>query len=160
MKKSIYSLLILFCVCLLCVCLVGCNSSSPTEKEAVNSPADTTPEIEDTTEETAPMDIDSFLSALESDIKWALGPRDKIEEISINDTELYIKIMLERNDHTIGRFTSVTDKVLALEDGFDFWDSVTVDFGSLGYITKTKDDIIIDGDTSHFSVEETDIIKN
>ena len=105
------------------------------------------------------MDSETFLATVKKDVPWALGPRDRIEDISIEDRNLLLLIYLTQNDHTVERFTGITDHILQIEEGYDLWDTVTVDFGSLGYITKTKDDIFSDDKGAHFSVDKSDIVK-
>ena len=70
-----------------------------------------------------------------------------------------LSIYLSTNDHTVGRFTGITDHILKIEEGYDLWDTVTVDFGNLGSITKSKDDIFTDSKGAHFNVEKSDIVK-
>ena len=75
------------------------------------------------------------------------------------DKNLIIFIYLTQNDHTVERFIGITDHILEIKDGYDLWDTITVDFCSLVSITKAKDDIYTDAKGAHFSVDKTDIVK-
>lgn len=103
-------------------------------------------------------DEDAFISDLNFSIRGLLRPRDRIDEISINNKSLLIKMSLSRTDKTIEQFSGVFEKVLEVQKGYELWDSITVDFGSLGRITKTKADIVNDG-SQHFVIDKSDIIK-
>ena len=139
------------------------NRSGIRKETTLDSGKDSEPEtIKDTTSETAQtevMDKETFLVAVKEDIRWALGPRDEIEDVAFEDRDLTILITLERNDHTLEHFIGITDHILEIEEGYDLWDTIIVDFGSLGSITKSKDDIFTDSKGIHFSVEKSDIIK-
>lgn len=144
------------------VCLVD-NRTGTTKETTPDSDKESEQEtMEGSTNETAQTDVmdnETFFATVKDEIRWALGPRDRIEDISIEDNNLKLLIYLSQNDNTVGRFTGITDHILKIEDGYDLWDTVTVDFGSLGYITKSKDDIFSDEKGMHFSVDKSDIVK-
>lgn len=135
-----------------------------TVQEATQDTGEEEPEtIQDSTSgttQTNVMDNETFLAIAKEDIPWALGPRDRIEDISIEDKNLILFIYLTQNDHTVERFIGITDHILEIKDGYDLWDTITVDFGSLGSITKSKDDIYTDAKGAHFSVDKTDIVTS
>ena len=83
-------------------------------------------------------------------------PRDECKTVTIEDRTLRLEIYLTRNDKLIERYTDISDAVLAIESGYDWWDTLVIDFGNLGVVTKTKDDLV-DG---HFEVSKDDFIKN
>ena len=172
MKKIVIFIIVL----LQCLCLVACGSvssfekeESPTqdEKEAISeSSIEPEPALETIAPATVvnspvpePLNNDSFIETVRSNIRRSLGPRDKINDITIENKELRISISLERNDVILSRFASVTEHILTIEDGYDLWDTITIDFGSLGHITKTKDDIDISENVPRFIVDASDIAK-
>ena len=103
-------------------------------------------------------DEEAFKQDVHDAITGALHLRDKINEISIDNKNLYISMSLAQSDKVIDEFSDVFNGVLKLKNGYDFWDSITVDFASLGKVVKSKDDIIEEGGT-RFIIEQTDIIK-
>lgn len=132
------------------------NVDSATSKPEIASET-TSPEPNEKTER---MNEETFIEIVEDDIRLALAPRDEIKSVELKDRTLYIDISLENNGVTLKRFSHVTDKILLITEGYDFWDTVTVDFGSLGTITKNKDDISTEETEPHFIVSEEDIVKN
>lgn len=53
------------------------------------------------------------------------------------------------------RYSDISDAILAVESGYDWWDTLVIDFGSQGVVTKTKDDLV-DG---HFEITKDDFTK-
>lgn len=153
MKRILAIVMVLFCFC-----LVGCGDNSSSTSEADTSVQEetevTSPETTEPEEDKKTMDNDSFIAEVKSSIGMALAPRDEVEDVYFDGRDLYVIISLERRN-ALERFTGVTDKIIEIQDGYDLWDSITVDFGSEGRITKTKDDI----DGASFKVDESDIVK-
>lgn len=107
----------------------------------------------------AVMDEEALITQIEKSIFLGLGPRDKILDISLDNREILINLQLERTDTVLSRFTGVTKQILKIEEGYDLWESVTIDFGSQGHITKNKEDAIVENGEKIFEVETSDIIK-
>jgi len=73
-----------------------------------------------------------------------------ISDVRIKDKNLIIKVDLPEltdtenmsvQEITINSTSSIADPILDLTEYYDLWDSITVDFGSLGYSTNTKANI-------------------
>lgn len=73
-----------------------------------------------------------------------------ITDIRIDNKNLIIDVSLpvaaDTEDLTVEEITvnstgSIADPILDMTEYYDLWDSITVDFGSLGYSTNTKDNI-------------------
>ena len=134
------------------------ESVAPDEPESIIETI-TTPEATAIEKPTTAMTVNAFTSQIQNEIKGSLSARDKINSITLENRNLLVSVSLEKNNVTLDRFSSITDKILGIENGYELWDSITVDFGSLGYITKSKDDIVTNNKGSHFLVEKTDIVK-
>ena len=118
-----------------------------------------TPTAVPTVDITAKMDQEAFLSVLNDNVSWYLMPRDRVEKISLIDRKLVINIHLAYVDKVYDRYAGVTDYILSVRGGYDLWDSVTIDFGDRGLITKTKDDVISDENGLHFSINKNDKLE-
>lgn len=169
--KKVFAIAFLCCLVLFVVCLI----LTPTDETKIDEQKETikTPEtarqsetaqteITRITEEavqTEVMDNNAFIETITPDIKWALGTRDRIEDITLEDKKLNLIISLERNDKTLDRFSSVFNSILGTEEGYNLWDTITVDFGSQGSVTKTKTDLVNDETGDHFNVVDSDIVK-
>lgn len=148
------------------------NKSSSTQNKTNDIPEVTQLETEPATEASSepvteePSEMPKEFSnedlirfAQSHDMTWQLGPRDKILGANIEDGVLTISVQLSANDTVISRFSGMTKVLLALEEGYNLWHTITIDFGSCGVVTKTKDDVIIENGEKLFHVEKADIIK-
>jgi len=137
------------------------ESVATTEPESTVEAVTTSEAItfEEITTATTAMTVNTFTSQIQNEIKGSLSARDKINSITLENKNLLVSVSLEKNNVTLDRFSSITDKILSIENGYELWDSITVDFGNLGYITKSKDNIVTDNKGSHFLVEKADIVK-
>ena len=97
-----------------------------------------------------------YFEQIKHDAEWNMMPRDECKTVTIEDRTLRLEIYLTRTDKLLERYTDISDAILAIESGYDWWDTLVIDFGSLGIVTKTKDDLV-DG---HFEVTKDDFIKN
>lgn len=114
--------------------------------------------VETATSEESIFDEEAYISQLSSAINLAIAPRDDINEVSIENGVLFVSVTLVNNNVTLERFSSISDRILSIEDGYSYWDSIVIDFGSLGYIEKDKQDIVYEEDGNHFEITQDDII--
>lgn len=166
-KKILYTIITFACA----ITIVACGSEPVrTESEVVsvttNNSQEETEKMQEqdnneqgSEDETAEMSQDEVMAQLEKDVKWQLEPRDRVENIVLDDNELKIDIYLTKNNVTIKRYEGISEAVLATEEIYDQWETLIVDFGSLGCIVKTKDDVLYDGEKKYFEVAKEDIIE-
>ena len=97
-----------------------------------------------------------YFEQVKHDTEWQMMPRDECKTVTLEDRTLRLEIYLTRNDKLLERYKDISDAILAIESGYDWWDTLVIDFGSLGLVTKTKEELV-DG---HFEVTKDDFIKN
>lgn len=94
---------------------------------------------------------ETFVSAVEEAIQGAVNSSDEhITNVDLTDSTLTISVDLSEADTTIVpledlavvRAQSVTDVILDLEQYDDLWNKIVVDFGDVGLVSRTSDDII------------------
>lgn len=96
------------------------------------------------TEESAP--IEEITEALDGSV----GENEKITNVSISDDkDLTITVDLSQaevpfdlSDLAITRAGSITDNILDHEEYDKYWDTIIVDFGEIGAVTRSKKDIV------------------
>lgn len=92
---------------------------------------------------------DDFVNAVSLEISGAVGKDEKIEDVILDDVDLsvYVDISnadpypLTYEDLVLSRTSSITDDILKLKEYYDFWETITVDFGPYGSVKNNKDDI-------------------
>lgn len=69
---------------------------------------------------------------------------DDILTISVDLSKVYTIISIPSEDLAIAQASSITDAILELEQYDEFWNEIIIDFGDVGFISRTKDDIVED----------------
>lgn len=125
------------------------DDSTNTDNEIAVEVAEETPaEPEKTPEEL-------YFEQVKHDAEWNMMPRDECKNVTLEDRTLTLELYLTRNDKLLERYSDISDAILDIKEGYDWWDTLVLDFGSLGTVTKTKDDLV-DG---HFEITKEDFIK-
>ena len=132
------------------------NNTSENVSQTTSNIYDTTGVVEEAPSEAEKTPEELYFEQLKQDTEWQMMPRDECKNISLEDRTLTLEIYLTRKDRLSERCTDIADAILAIESGYDWWDTLVLDFGSFGVITKTKDDLV-DG---HFEIANEDFIKN
>ena len=99
-----------------------------------------------------PQDIspDKFVSEVRTAIQGAINSNEEtIADVVLKDGALCVTVDLSKanpepltiEDLAISRTGSITDAILELADYDSEWNTITVDFGDIGKITNSKDDI-------------------
>lgn len=105
---------------------------------------------EETTQEDNSARVSEYIDALKSVVNQdVIGYGETITDITLEDRTVVINVdmstadtsMFELKDIAEVDYSGITDAALEITDYDDLWDSMKVDFGELGSITKTKDDI-------------------
>jgi len=89
---------------------------------------------------------DNFLEAARTAAKDGLGDGEAIKKVELENGELCIYVDFSNADPTpftidelaVSRTSSITDEILKLKTYDASWDTITVDFGSVGRITNKK----------------------
>lgn len=150
----------------------GSNKSEPLESSSsANSVSETT---EENSKEEAINNSDSsnqpenFINDVKDSIKDAVGADEYITNVSLSDNVLTIFVDLSKADTSIVpiqdlaviRAQSITDSFLDLNQYDDLWKEIIVDFGDIGFVKRTQNDIskIITGSQTlrYFEINELD----
>lgn len=102
---------------------------------------------EDNTEDDISIDeqfVESVKVAIQDDIS---NDDEKIIDVTLNNKELRVFVDFSQKDPSpftlediaIIRTSSITDAILDLTEYMDLWDTIVVDFGSVGYIKNNKE---------------------
>lgn len=125
------------------------EESSATEKITEESTTE-----KNTEEETMIADKDispeSFVNDVEEAIQGAVGSDEYITDVVLTDDTLTISVDLSKADVTIvpledlavSRASSITDSFLELEQYDDLWNKIVIDFGNVGLVSRTSNDIV------------------
>lgn len=132
----------------------GSTSSSESSVAESTDESKEEPATETTTEErTTASDIDispeTFVSSVEESIQGAVSSDEHITDVDLTDDKLTISVDLSEADTTtisledlaVSRASSITDTILDFEQYDDFWNEITIDFGDVGLVRRTKEDI-------------------
>lgn len=114
-----------------------------------------------TNSEVEPLELspDAFVSKVSGVIDDAIASDDSIDDISLQNGNLLVVVTLgdpsplSYEDLMISRTSSITDAILSLEDYFELWDTITIDFGEHGSIQNGHDNIQNNGYGSYFQSE-------
>ena len=104
---------------------------------------------------------DKFVKDVKKVIQGSVGENETITDVVYKDRDLCVYVDFSEADPTpityedlaISRTCSITDEILALTQYYDLWDTVTVDFGDLGYIRNGKENILDSEYGLYFDVE-------
>ena len=64
---------------------------------------------------------DSFFEQVKHDAEWQMMPRDRCENVSLKDRTLKLEIYLTRTDKLLERYTGISNAILAIKSGYDWW---------------------------------------
>lgn len=90
-----------------------------------------------------------FLKNVKSVIQDQIGENESIKNIELKNNNLTIYVDLSQVDPAPltlemlaeNRTCSITDAILELDEYDSLWNTITIDFGDIGSITNSKDDI-------------------
>ena len=89
----------------------------------------------------------------------SVGENEQITGIEYNNRDLRVYVDLSQatpdpltyEDLAISRTSSITDQLLTLKGYLNLWDTITVDFGDIGYIKNPKQNIESNGYGFYFN---------
>lgn len=96
------------------------------------------------------MSEDKFVEEVKSAAQGGISSADEsIEDVVLKDENLCVYVdlgdsepsPLTMEDLAWTRTSAITDAILTLDDYDQLWNTITIDFGNIGYITNHKDDI-------------------
>lgn len=101
------------------------------------------------TETLEDISVDMFVEEIKSAIQGAVGENEKILDVIFENGDLCIYVdfsqadpkMLTLEDLALARTGSITDEILELKKYDSLWNTITVDFGEIGYIRNDKGNI-------------------
>lgn len=144
-------------------------------EENTSESNDESPELsEETIETSSPvsdsehvqLSTDDFISEVSLAIADSIDTKNEtIDNVSFDNGDLHIYVTLgdpapfTYEDLMISRTSSITDEILFLEEYFDQWETITIDFGDLGYIQNDHNNIQDDGYGAYFR-QENFVISN
>ena len=141
-KKSKIILSVVFAIWF--IILMGATNGDTTEPTN-NNP--TTEQTQSTEQETP---SDKFVSEVKTAIQGTINSdEESIVDVVLKDEDLCVTVDLSKanpepltiEDLAISRTGSITDAILELTDYDSEWNTITIDFGDIGKITNSKDDI-------------------
>lgn len=101
---------------------------------------------------------EAFISDVSAAISGSVTTgKESISGITLENRDLCVSVLisdpspLTYEDTMLVRTSSITDSILSLENYFDLWDTITVDFGEHGYIQNSQNNIHDDGYGAYFS---------
>lgn len=143
------------------------NVEKPKEADTnTDSQEKKTDEKESSTDENT--SEDEFLKDTKKAAKAGVNSNNqKIKKVKLKKRDLCIYVDLSNTDPeplTIEDVAwtlagSITDEVLELEQYYSMWDTITVDFGEVGFIKNSKDEIQNDGYGNYFPAENFNLEK-
>lgn len=81
-------------------------------------------------------------------LNGAVGENESITAVTISDDNLKVSVDLsgadtdiELSDLAVARAGSVTDEILDHPEYDEYWNTITIDFGGIGNVTRSKEDI-------------------
>ena len=131
------------------------NESAIANYDKANSDNGKSSSVEEALTELEKSPEELYFEQVKHDVEWQMMPRDECESVVLEDGSLKIKIHLSNTGKILERYTDISNAILAIKSGYDWWDTLVIDFGSSGVVTKTKDDLV-DGD---FEITKDDFIK-
>lgn len=176
MKKLIFALL--SCTLLLTSC--GTSSvepvTTPAPVEEAPEESEPAPEVVEEPEEPIeesdpkePVDVadevspEQFVSDVQSAIQGDVGSGETITDVKLDGGKLYVYVDFSQGDFSTfsaadiarSRTSSITDDILALDQYDSLWDSIIVDFGSVGYIENSHKAIKDEGYGRFFDLDSS-----
>lgn len=113
-----------------------------------------------TSEEASP---DQFVAEVQASIQGDVGSGETIKEVILDSRKLYVYVDFSQGDFSTfsaadiarSRTSSITDDILALDQYDSLWDSIVVDFGSVGYIENSREAIKDEGYGRFFDLDSS-----
>lgn len=103
--------------------------------------------IEDS-ELTENISVDKFIKDIKTAIQEEIGENEEIKDVVLENTDLSVYVDISKADVLFPaealaehRTSLITEKILELEQYYMLWNTITVDFGDLGYIRNNKEDV-------------------
>lgn len=120
--------------------------------ETAETTAETSTEAETETTEvetTAEISSEKFVEDVKATVDGQLGEDEAIKDVVFENNELCVYVDFSNTDPgfltleelALSRTSSLTDAILELSQYDNLWDTITVDFGSLGKVENTKEDL-------------------
>ena len=161
-KKIIIGVVVAFFV----IGIIGSFFDSDDTDTALQSTAKH--ETEESESQKSASNKSDFIKVIKEAIHDAIGENESITAVTLKNKNVHIVVdlsnanpsILTLEDLALSRAGSISDSFLDVTDYDDLWDTVTIDFGSLGKITKNRSDIQINEagryfDESKFVLEQS-----
>lgn len=127
--------------------------SETTVSETEQTAPETTTETatESTTAEKVKISLDDFVGNLKVIASGNVGKNETVTDVVCESGTLIIYVDLENavvpdgftiKDIALSRVSSITDAILAIPNCDDFWDEIIIDFGKVGAVKNTKENIV------------------
>ena len=108
---------------------------------------------------------EEYLSQVKESIEGAVGSNEEIKDVVLEDKVLTIFVDISQanvnapiefplEEIAVSRASSITDEILGMDT--NFWQKVVVDFGDIGTVTNTKDEIINGDFGDYFDIKALD----
>lgn len=121
------------------------NKKESKPKKKVETVTSTPESTDTTTEDDSPTEeerINKFVEEAKTVTQGSVGENEQITGIEYNNRDLRVYVDLSQatpdpltyEDLAISRTSSITDQLLTLKGYLNLWDTITVDFGDIGYI--------------------------
>lgn len=110
---------------------------------------------------------DQFIKDVKTAIQDSVGENESIQDVTFENEDLCVYVNFNQvdpapltlEDLAISRTSSITDAILTLTQYDPLWNTITVDFGELGQIQNSKDDIQDNGYGGRYFQSENFILK-
>lgn len=94
-------------------------------------------------------DTDRVITTVKEAIKRAVGENEFIKDVVLENKDLKVYVdftktdpsPISKEDLAIARTGLITDEILSLEEYDPLWNTITVDFGKIGSIKNSKENI-------------------
>lgn len=140
-------------------------TTTATETTVTTTTTTTTKTTETTTTTTKVLDrSEEFVSKIKKKVNDDVGVGEKVTDVTVVDRKVTIFVDISKTDTSIvsfediavSRASSITDDFLELDNYYDMWDEVVVDFGDIGKVTRNKDDIVDSLFGNYFKINAID----
>jgi len=140
-KSSKKVWIVLAVVVVLFVALVAWINSLPEPEEETTTSAPST---------SASQEAEEYLKKIKEKLPGAIGENNEtIKSVKLKNKALTVSVDISKADPSPltyemlaeSRAGSITDAILDLEEYFDLWETITIDFGKIGKVKATKSDV-------------------
>jgi hypothetical protein len=109
-----------------------------------------------------------FVEAVKKATDGYVGENENITDVIYQDNDLRVCVDLSKADPSpityeelaLNRTSTLTDKILELTQYYDLWDTITIDFGNIGYVKNGKDNIVESEYGPYFDIENFNLITD